>query len=488
MIVVADTSVILNLSEKQTKFLFQRRLALCISPVNSNLKQRESPKWRRPALVLTLAIFCLWGQSIFSAEPIYDGKTLSEWLVTKSGHPSEDAIRQIGTNGIPTLIDILGIRDKNTKAVLAKLKSEELKQEFTNKSANLEDLRSLAVDGFAILGTNAESAVPQLTKMFNRRDETLFQTIRALTKVGPKGMYVLTNSMNNSDERVRNNLIWVLGEEGGNGPAITQILVDGLKDSNFANRGNAAEFLAGKDPDVAIPALIPMLDDTGYYPRARAAIALGRFGPSAKRAGPKLLSLYTNIIVESDRKEAFDLGDSFLDALREVDQESAEKAENFIVTDGPLGVAGFGWTETLLPNGKILIAGGSFQTTVPNKINHVFSRAELFDPATGKRTKTGSMNVAREGHVATLLHNGKVLVAGGDSGSMLNALSSAELYDPSSGQWAKTGLMNSPHPNEKAILQPNGTVRVSGYIGDYSKRPDDDLYDPATEKWTTIPK
>ena len=64
-------------------------------------------------------------------------------------------------------------------------------------------------------------------------------------------------------------------------------------------------------------------------------------------------------------------------------------------------------TATLLPNGKVLVAGGC------GIGSHSLSSAELYDPATGSWSGTGSLGTARSEHTATLLPNGKVLVAGG---------------------------------------------------------------------------
>jgi WD40 repeat protein len=127
-------------------------------------------------------------------------------------------------------------------------------------------------------------------------------------------------------------------------------------------------------------------------------------------------------------------------------------------------------TATLLPDGKVLVAGGS------NGASAV--AAELYDPSSGLWAATGSMAEKRAGHTATLLPDGKVLVAGGVSGNA--AVDSAELYDPSSGLWVATGRMAEPRSAHTATLLPDGRVLVVGGFGLTSA----ELYDPRTGTWT----
>jgi len=117
-----------------------------------------------------------------------------------------------------------------------------------------------------------------------------------------------------------------------------------------------------------------------------------------------------------------------------------------------------GQTATLLQNGQVLIAGGET------------AKAELFNPATGAFTASGSMTISRTGHTATLLPNGRVLITGGvqDFGPgtvpipLGPGVVSAELYDPVSGTFTATGSMSEGRSGHTATLLDNGTVLVTG--------------------------
>jgi Galactose oxidase, central domain len=133
-----------------------------------------------------------------------------------------------------------------------------------------------------------------------------------------------------------------------------------------------------------------------------------------------------------------------------------------------------GHTATLLANGKVLVAGGSSEGGSPE------DTAELFDPATGEFTATGSMETSRTNGTATLLKNGDVLVTGGD-GASGNPVASAELFDPATGMFTPTGSMSVARAAHTATLLTSGAVLVTGgRSGNPTVTPTAELFDPAT--------
>jgi hypothetical protein len=113
-----------------------------------------------------------------------------------------------------------------------------------------------------------------------------------------------------------------------------------------------------------------------------------------------------------------------------------------------------GHTATLLLDGKVLIAGGM-------RRNQDFYRsAELYDPATGRFRPTGEMNLARVGPAAILLRSGKVLIVGGYIGH--GCTDSAELYDPGSEKFTAIAKMTVRRGRPSAVLLANGDVLITG--------------------------
>jgi len=162
--------------------------------------------------------------------------------------------------------------------------------------------------------------------------------------------------------------------------------------------------------------------------------------------------------------------------------------DGFIVTaytatwmgTGSLNVARGDDTATLLGNGDVLVVGG----TSPNTNSCPLTSAELYDPATGTWSLTGSMATPRCDQTATLLSNGNVLVAGGASNAGIQA--SAELYHPTTGTWTTTGSMAAPRQHFTATLLANGDVLAVGGDNATANSPlaSAEIYDPNSGTWS----
>src|SRR6266481_4872786 len=129
-------------------------------------------------------------------------------------------------------------------------------------------------------------------------------------------------------------------------------------------------------------------------------------------------------------------------------------------------------TATLLQDGRVLVAGG-------DNLQGSLHSAELYDPNTGEWSLTGSLHEGRLSHTATLLGDGRVLVTGGlDYDFPQHLLKSAELYDPATGTWTQTGDMVVARAWHTATLLLNGKVLVVGGTGQAIKA--SEIYDPDT--------
>lgn len=133
-------------------------------------------------------------------------------------------------------------------------------------------------------------------------------------------------------------------------------------------------------------------------------------------------------------------------------------------------------TATLLDNGKVLIAGGF----VGN--GGGLSSVELFDSTSNTFTSVRNLTTARASHTATLLPNGKILIAGGYNGDYLN---SAEVIDPTTNQFTSAGRMVTARSGHVATLLNNGKVLLVGGVGTgWTFLADAELYDPITNTFT----
>ena len=148
-------------------------------------------------------------------------------------------------------------------------------------------------------------------------------------------------------------------------------------------------------------------------------------------------------------------------------------------------------TATLLPSGKVLVAGGWAMDAYP-------FGGELYDPRTGEWTAVGELVTGRYQHTASGLANGKVLLASGVVDDMTGTTgSAAELYDPATGSWTPTGNARFSRAAHASTVLLDGRVLVSG---GYSMEPappggyysvgslgSSEIYDPDSGQWTTVP-
>ncbi|MER5447156.1 DUF6603 domain-containing protein [Streptomyces sp. NPDC002764] len=159
----------------------------------------------------------------------------------------------------------------------------------------------------------------------------------------------------------------------------------------------------------------------------------------------------------------------------------------------PMGTARSGHTTTRLADGRLLATGGSGARA--GQEDGALTSAELFDPATGSWTVTAPMTDARTGHRAVVLADGRVLVIGGalaTGGGRHSALAYCEVYDPATGHWTPTGSLAQARTGHQAAPLADGRVLVTGgdavVAGDGTLDPHSlstsELYDPATGRWS----
>jgi len=136
-------------------------------------------------------------------------------------------------------------------------------------------------------------------------------------------------------------------------------------------------------------------------------------------------------------------------------------------------------TATLLGDGRVLVAGGY---TVQGASNSV----EIYDSLTGTWLPAAGMNYGRALHSATGLSDGRAIVAGGLAGFLPSDLT--EIYDPVTNMWSVTGNLNAKRAGQKAVLLPNGMPLVTGgytYVRpSYFEVSSCELFDPVSGNWS----
>jgi hypothetical protein len=164
-------------------------------------------------------------------------------------------------------------------------------------------------------------------------------------------------------------------------------------------------------------------------------------------------------------------------------------AQSDLYETGGLALGRRNHSATLLQDGRVLVAGGFVAGT------QVTDRAEVFSPGTDSFTLLSArMSQPRAGHSATRLGDGRVLIAGGwyETGpGLLNAALSAEIFDPVAGTFTAVGDLGKQRVDHAALRLPDGRVFVTGgsrNVGAFLEDHDDaEVFDPATRTWSDWP-
>ena len=152
----------------------------------------------------------------------------------------------------------------------------------------------------------------------------------------------------------------------------------------------------------------------------------------------------------------------------------------FGLTDS-MGIDRQNHAATLLADGRVLVTGGKGASGGPSFLFH--DLAELYDPASGGWSPTGSMAYGRADHIATLLKDGRVLAVGNKGQK-----TSPEVYDPSAGTWAPAGETAESRGEHTGTLLQDGRVLVAGGKNTTLQYLEStELYDPATGAWSMGP-
>ncbi|MFD3523520.1 Kelch repeat-containing protein [Streptomyces sp. NPDC058653] len=163
---------------------------------------------------------------------------------------------------------------------------------------------------------------------------------------------------------------------------------------------------------------------------------------------------------------------------------------------GPMHGGRYGHSATPLPDGRVLVAGGSAARSSDSE--RALLSAEIFDPESGAWTPTGPMDDARSFHPAVPLPDGGVLVAGGwvvtgrgwPGGA---GLAGCERYSPATGRWTSTGALTTPRTGHRLTALTDGTVLATGGgdpDGGVQGRPDPysrataERFDPVAGVWS----
>jgi len=243
--------------------------------------------WQILTVLVCLLVFV--GYTAVGSEPSYQSKKLSQWLSlyqkadpnTPDETRARNAVRAIGTNGIPTLVQML-------------------------TSTDLE-VQDAGHKGFEILGSSAAQAVPALAKLLTGTNKLVrFTAAQALGEIGAPALPVLMAGLTNRSFAIGTDSALAIVNLGTNAAPAIPILLNDLQNPNHFYRERAADALGNLhiQPDVVVPALTNLLNDPTNAARFIAINSLGKFGPAARSAVPVIAPFLTNSDLDVVAKRA----------------------------------------------------------------------------------------------------------------------------------------------------------------------------------------
>jgi len=240
-------------------------------------------------------------------EPCYHGRALSAWVESYAQEvadkrdeetdlslgavtPSEDAIRHIGTNALPYLLEWIAYESPQWSRGLDKLPPW-LQDNWISRSIGLKATRaSAALYAFAALGPEAKPAIPELARRMMEYDGG-YSAGLALALIGGEALPALLIVQTNQNPDLRGSAVHFISQMGSNALPAVPVLTHCLQDPAFGVAAGAAVALGELhlDPVLVVPALAASLQHSNSTVRRYAADALGHFGHEALPAVPGLL-------------------------------------------------------------------------------------------------------------------------------------------------------------------------------------------------------
>lgn len=238
------------------------------------------------------------------SEPVYEGRTLTEWLDEINGglgdldtnSPSARAFRHMGVDAIPHLLKHLRPDDSRIKKAANELLAKAPLVDWQFPTAPIERL-SHASTAFHFLGPVAEPAIPELSAMLqdtNRTHRVSYHAAKALAGIGPMGADILIEHVKNDDETIRGDALLNLGVTQTPGNRHIAVILDHVSDPQIGWKAISALGWARQDPERTIPVLIDAFKDKDNRHRMTAALSLDRYGAEAKPWIPELLRLLSS--------------------------------------------------------------------------------------------------------------------------------------------------------------------------------------------------